>query len=162
MRTTLSMFLPLSEKNIRQAGLTEHSFGSDRSTLILQSDFNGINTFYHYLDSLEKRWKIPPPLRENIRICLSEAVQNAVNHGNLSEVRKAVTITAERYEGTFLFSIRDEGIGFDFDDLPDPTAQANLDKPYGRGVFLMKQLSDHLEFSEGGRKVHLEFRLKTD
>ncbi|MCB0395284.1 MAG: ATP-binding protein, partial [Flavobacteriales bacterium] len=47
----------------------------------------------------------------------------------------------------------------DFSNVPDPTAPENLEKPTGRGIFLMKNLADEVEFSDDGRKVELTFRL---
>jgi serine/threonine-protein kinase RsbW len=53
--------------------------------------------------------------------------------------------------------VEDEGDGFDYHNLPDPTAPENIEKPGGRGIFLMKHLSDEVEFKEGGRIVELSF-----
>ena len=57
------------------------------------------------------------------------------------------------------FTIQDEGPGFDFDNLPDPTDPQNIEKPHGRGVFLMKNLSDKIEFFDGGSTVKIEFNI---
>ena len=56
-------------------------------------------------------------------------------------------------------AIKDEGEGFDFNNLPDPTAPENLEKPTGRGVFLMKNLSDLVVFSDNGSVVEIHFKL---
>ena len=58
----------------------------------------------------------------------------------------------------FGFIISDEGHGFDYLNLPDPTDPENIEKPSGRGVFLMKHLADQIIFSENGRVVELYFR----
>jgi serine/threonine-protein kinase RsbW len=58
----------------------------------------------------------------------------------------------------FGFTISDEGHGFDYLNLPDPTDPENIEKPSGRGVFLMKHLADQIIFSENGRVVELYFR----
>ena len=55
--------------------------------------------------------------------------------------------------------IKDEGDGFEPDALPDPTDPANIEKPHGRGVFLMQQLSDEIEFEDDGRTVIIKFAL---
>jgi len=55
------------------------------------------------------------------------------------------------------FKIEDEGKGFDYHNLPDPTAPENLDKPGGRGIFLMKHLSDDVTFLHGGKIVQIDF-----
>ncbi|MFZ9847489.1 MAG: ATP-binding protein, partial [Flavobacteriales bacterium] len=53
----------------------------------------------------------------------------------------------------------DEGPGFDYDNLPDPTDPQNIEKPHGRGVFLMKNLSDKIDFIDGGSTVKIEFNV---
>ena len=55
------------------------------------------------------------------------------------------------------FTIEDEGPGFDYDNLPDPTAPENIEKPHGRGVFLMRKLSDRCAFEDFGRVVIMDF-----
>ena len=54
-------------------------------------------------------------------------------------------------------AVADEGEGFDFDNLPDPTAPENLEKPDGRGIFLMKNLSDDVKFDDNGSRVSITF-----
>ena len=55
--------------------------------------------------------------------------------------------------------VEDEGLGFDYNNLPDPTSPENLEKPGGRGIFLMKNLSDEVNFKDSGRLVELVFYL---
>ena len=59
------------------------------------------------------------------------------------------------------FRVEDEGKGFDFHNLPDPTSPENLEKPGGRGIFLMKHLADEVDFSEQGKVVELSFYINT-
>jgi serine/threonine-protein kinase RsbW len=61
-----------------------------------------------------------------------------------------------------MFIISDEGTGFDYYNLPDPTAPENLEKETGRGVFLMKELADQVIFSENGRVVEMYFKTHYD
>lgn len=58
---------------------------------------------------------------------------------------------------SFCFSVEDEGKGFDYNHLPDPTAPENIEKENGRGIFLMKQLADEVEFENNGTKVFIYF-----
>lgn len=93
----------------------------------------------------------------NILISLTEAVNNAIVHGNKLDASKQVRVAYE-VEGKILrFFIEDEGPGFDYDNLPDPTSPENREKPNGRGVFLMRNLADHCTFLDDGRLVQLEF-----
>lgn len=93
----------------------------------------------------------------NILIAVTEAVNNAMNHGNQNNPDKFVQIGFETDEKQLIFNIKDEGPGFDYQNLPDPTDPTNLDKVNGRGVFLMKHLADRLEFRNNGQEVSLGF-----
>ena len=93
----------------------------------------------------------------NILISLTEAVNNAIVHGNKLDADKEVKVWYEIDVPTLRFFIEDEGPGFDYDNLPDPTAPENREKPNGRGVFLMRNLADNCEFHDDGTLVQLEF-----
>ncbi len=93
----------------------------------------------------------------NILIAVTEAVNNAICHGNQNNPDKFVEIDFQSSNKQLIFLIKDEGPGFDFANLPDPTDPANLDKLNGRGVFLMKNLADKIEFYNNGKHVSLAF-----
>ena len=95
----------------------------------------------------------------NILISLTEAVNNAITHGNKGNPVKEIDISLKSSLNAIQFTVCDQGEGFDFNQLPDPTAPENLEKENGRGVFLMKQLADKVEFIENGRVVELTFTL---
>jgi serine/threonine-protein kinase RsbW len=91
-------------------------------------------------------------------VAVTEAVNNAMQHGNKYDPDKKVNIAYEVDSEQIAFTISDEGHGFDYLNLPDPTDPENLEKPTGRGVFLMKHLADQIIFSENGRVVELYFK----
>lgn len=93
----------------------------------------------------------------NILIAVTEAVNNAIHHGNQGNPDKQIQIGFESSGKHIIFSVADEGKGFDYDNLPDPTDPLNIDKPHGRGVFLMKNLADKVEFNDQGKEVLLTF-----
>ena len=95
----------------------------------------------------------------NILIAVTEAVNNAIAHGNKNNPSKSVQIGFENGNKELTFSVSDEGQGFDFNGLPDPTDPNNIDKPHGRGVFLMKNLADKVVFNQNGKEVLLTFVL---
>lgn len=95
----------------------------------------------------------------NILIAVTEAVNNAMYHGNQGNPEKEIQIGFESNDQKIVFSVADEGNGFDFEHLPDPTDPANIDKPNGRGVFLMKNLADKVEFKQAGKEVLLTFNV---
>ncbi len=93
----------------------------------------------------------------NIMIAVTEAVNNAIYHGNKSNPEKHVKIGFESGAKYLKFMVADEGEGFDYDALPDPTDPLYIDKPHGRGVFLMKNLADKVEYNNNGQEVMLTF-----
>jgi serine/threonine-protein kinase RsbW len=110
------------------------------------------------IDELCDKYKIQEEHYGNILIALTEAANNAIYHGNKQDSSKKVVVHYNASPDTFFFRIEDEGPGFDFDNVPDPTSPENIEKPNGRGVFLMKHLSDDLKFLEDGRIAEITFK----
>ena len=100
----------------------------------------------------------------NILISITEAVNNAIQHGNKYDPGKHVSVEfdADKDLEYLCFKISDEGEGFDVTDIPDPTEAANIEKLNGRGIFLMKNLADEVGFSSEGREVELNFKLSAN
>ena len=93
----------------------------------------------------------------DVLIAMTEAVNNTIVHGNKLHSNKEVVVEYEIQDRDLFFRITDDGPGFDFEHVPDPTAPENLEKPNGRGVFLMRQLADECSFLDEGRVVELRF-----
>ncbi len=96
----------------------------------------------------------------NILIAITEAVNNAIHHGNRLDASKSVTIGYQAKEAHLIFMVQDQGPGFDHDHLADPTDPENIEKPHGRGVFLMRALADTVDFADNGATVTLSFSLE--
>jgi serine/threonine-protein kinase RsbW len=111
-----------------------------------------------FVDGLKDKLQISDNLYGNLLISLTEAVNNAIIHGNGLNAEKKVKVLCKRENNVIYFIISDEGNGFDYNNLPDPTDPTNIEKLTGRGVFLMKQLSDQLIFSNGGSTVEMQFK----
>jgi len=95
----------------------------------------------------------------DIEIALREAILNAVSHGNAEDPAKRVYVTCRcTIDGEVSITIRDEGQGFDFDAVPDPTTSDKILSTQGRGIYLMKALMDEISFEEGGTIVHIRKR----
>lgn len=95
----------------------------------------------------------------NIMIAVTEAVNNAIYHGNKGNPEKHIKIGFESEDKKLNFYVSDEGDGFDYESLPDPTDPLYIDKPHGRGVFLMRNLADKVEFHNNGQEVMLSFNV---
>lgn len=110
-----------------------------------------------FIDNAKDKFQLNDDIYGNIMISVTESVNNAINHGNRGQKDKNVTISLVLNESQITFRIEDEGPGFDYDSLPDPTAPENLEKPSGRGIFLMRHLADEVQFLDEGKVVELTF-----
>lgn len=118
---------------------------------------DNIRMIESFIDNAKEKFHLNEDIYGNIMIAVTEAVNNAIRHGNKGDSTKNVSLGLTLEEGMIKFRIEDEGRGFDFHNLPDPTAPENLEKPGGRGIFLMKHLADEVDFSEQGKVVELSF-----
>jgi serine/threonine-protein kinase RsbW len=123
----------------------------------ISSNTNNLRLVERLIDDVCQIYNVNEDSYGNILIAVTEAVNNAINHGNQNNPNKFVNIGFESQNQKLVFSVTDEGPGFNYDDLPDPTDPANIDKISGRGVFLMKHLSDTIEFTQNGNTVKLGF-----
>lgn len=121
------------------------------------SDLKNISEVELLIDTVCEELKLNEDNYGNILIAVTEAVNNAIVHGNNSEEDKKVKVEVLNENSKVVFTVQDEGGGFDFDNLPDPTAPENIENPDGRGIFLMKNLSDEVSFDLNGSKVNITF-----
>lgn len=128
-------------------------------SLELNSNAETISVVERMIEEVRDSYHVSEDTFGNMLVALTEAVTNAIYHGNKSDPGKKVRIQYGCVHNTLTFTVADEGPGFDFYNLPDPTAPENLEKECGRGIFLMKHLADQLIFSDGGRVVELNFKL---
>jgi len=112
------------------------------------------------VDDLSAELGIGSDIYGNILISALEAANNAIIHGNKLNENKLVTILVLTDSHILKIKIEDEGEGFDYKNIPDPTAPENIENVNGRGIFLMEKLSDGIEFTRNGASVELEFNLK--
>jgi serine/threonine-protein kinase RsbW len=110
-----------------------------------------------FIDNAREKYPINEDIYGNIMISVTECVTNAIIHGNQMDGNKKVNLELHLDENQVEFVILDEGKGFDFEHLVDPTAPENLEKTGGRGIFIMKHLADGIKFEEKGRKTILTF-----
>jgi serine/threonine-protein kinase RsbW len=112
-----------------------------------------------FIDNAKDQFKISDDLYANIMVAVTESVNNAIRHGNNSDKDKSVNLSLILEDKAIKFIVEDQGQGFDFNNLPDPTAPENIDKPGGRGIFLMQNLCDEVNFSNNGTTVEMVFNL---
>ena len=133
----------------------------DTISIQIPSIIENVRMIESFIDNAKERFHLEDDIYGNIMIAVTEAINNAIKHGNGSNSKKNVDLILNLNENVLKFTIKDEGAGFDYSNLPDPTAPENLEKPGGRGIFLMKHLSDEVVFKEEGRVVELFFYINS-
>lgn len=94
--------------------------------------------------------------RDNLAVAVAEALSNAAVHGNRLHPRHAVRVIVEvTPKECVVVEVADFGPGFDSTQVGDPTHPARVLMPGGRGIFLMRQLVDRVEYNEAGNRVRL-------
>jgi serine/threonine-protein kinase RsbW len=127
----------------------------------IASKAENITVVEKFVDDLRGEINIGDDVYGNVLIALTEAANNAMLHGNKANPNKEVEIEwgMDGRGKNLTFIVKDQGPGFDYNNLPDPTAPENLERTNGRGVFLMMQLADMVVFSDNGATVEMQFRI---
>ena len=112
-----------------------------------------------FLDEVSKELSIGEELYGKVFLAVLEATNNAVIHGNKEDETKKVRLEIKQENNKLIIVVSDEGNGFDYDNIPDPTLPENIEKPDGRGVFVIRSLADELAFENNGAKMQMIFNL---
>lgn len=132
----------------------------ENKVLSIKSSTDNLALVEGFVDEVCNKENIAEDFFGNILMAVTEAVTNAIQHGNKYDSTKEVEVSVvNANKEEIAFRIKDDGPGFNFNDLPDPTAPENIEKPNGRGIFLMKHLADQVTFNDQGRTVELKFKL---
>lgn len=123
----------------------------------IPSLIENIKIIESFIDNAREKFEINDDIYGNIMISVTECISNAIIHGNSGNKEKLVHLELLMENDLLKFTIKDEGLGFDYNDLKDPTAPENIEKPGGRGLFLMKNLADEVKFQDEGRETILSF-----
>tara|TARA_B100001057_G_C22644143_1_gene869432 strand:+ start:105 stop:521 length:417 start_codon:yes stop_codon:yes gene_type:complete len=128
--------------------INQISLASESKSLLILED---------WINSLCEAHAIGEELYGNILIAVTEAVNNAIIHGNKNDIIKKTLVNYQCSEKNLVFIVKDCGVGFDFNNVKDPTDPENIEQPNGRGIFLMRHLADEVEYSEPGNCVEIKF-----
>jgi serine/threonine-protein kinase RsbW len=123
----------------------------------IPSLIENIKIIESFIDNAREKFEINDDIYGNIMISVTESVSNAIIHGNQQDKKKTVDLELRFEDEKLTFIISDQGEGFNYDSLEDPTAPENLEKPGGRGIFLIKNLADEVEFQNEGKTTQLSF-----
>lgn len=130
-----------------------------RFDMLIPSDLSYVIGINYEISLLLKEFGFPPQdVRINIPLACDEAITNAIIHGNNTDPEKKVNIQIYVSSSRFKIRVRDQGEGFDVSAVADPTEGSNVMRGSGRGVYLMRNIMDSVEYREGGRVLELEKR----
>ncbi len=127
--------------------------------VVIDSDIKNITLIEKLIDDISSQYNLHSDVYGKLLLAIVEGVNNAIVHGNKMDVNKKVKIEYTVTDKNVEFVIEDEGIGFDYTNIPDPTLPENIEKTHGRGIFLMNHLADDIEFENNGSLVKLSFDL---
>ena len=127
--------------------------------LIVSSKIENLRLIEKFVDDISAEVKLSSELYGNVLIAILEAANNAIVHGNKLNEKKNVILKASSANNYLKITMEDEGPGFDYTNIPDPTSPENIENISGRGVFLMKKLSDSVKFYKNGALAEINFKL---
>lgn len=126
--------------------------------LSLPSRIESVDESASFAEKVARDWGYPDDFISSIDLAVRESVANAVKHGNKFAEDKQVLVEFADTDDGFEMSVRDFGVGFDVDAIPDPTDPANLLNASGRGILFMKSFMDEVQWStndDGGTTVKM-------
>lgn len=124
----------------------------------IESDIKNISLMEDLTQSILDKYELGSDKYAVILIAITEAVSNAILHGNKEDINKPVTISAKKSDTGLHLCIEDKGDGFDFNSLPDPTTPHAIEEEGGRGILLISELCDSISFHEEGRIIEMFFK----
>lgn len=126
-------------------------------SLSIPSQIESLPIVETLIDDVCKKIGVHEEVYGNVLIAVTEAVNNAIIHGNQSSGNLVVDVGVYDESQSFLFEVKDRGNGFDHVNLPDPTAPENIEKENGRGIYLMRHLADEVVYNDKGNEVAIVF-----
>lgn len=128
---------------------------------LLKTSIFEVDNLSNYLDEALKDVKISAEKYNNILLALTEAVNNAIVHGNKNDIHKQIQLEFIITDSYIKVIVTDEGEGFDLNKVPDPTLPENLLSEHGRGIYIMKHFVDELsvEKTNTGNSLILKINL---
>jgi len=126
--------------------------------IVIKSEISELEKVEKFINEILKEYDLDEKYFNRIYVCVSEAVLNSIKHGNKNDKNKTVSIGINCNMNEINVLVEDEGKGFNINKLKDPTLRRNLKKESGRGIFIIKNLCDKLEYNEKGNRI--QFKIK--
>ncbi len=128
--------------------------------LVIKSDVEELKKVENFIACIFNDCNLDQKFFNKIYLCVSEAVLNSIKHGNKNDKEKNISIQIDCDVEQLKIQIEDEGEGFDISKIKDPTNKANLKNEAGRGIFIIKTLSEKIEYNERGNRVQFKIDCK--
>ncbi len=128
--------------------------------LTIASKLENISHVEKLVDEISDKCNLSSDIYGKILIATIEAVNNSIVHGNKFDSSKTVVVSVKISDSSIHIYVKDQGPGFDYNNVPDPTVPENIENVSGRGVFLMKNLADNINFYESGSHIELIFQIQ--
>ena len=132
---------------------------NNREILNIESDKKELIKVESFLRNIYKDKQLPEESFNKVLLCISEAVINSIEHGNRNTREKKVSVVVDCQESGLIVEVMDEGEGFDYDMIPDPTKDENIRKERGRGIYIIRTVSNNLIFKDKGKCVEFKIEL---
>ncbi|MFC2086080.1 ATP-binding protein [Bacteroidota bacterium] len=131
----------------------------DSTTIVIASTFDELERAIDFIEDFVNTHELNEDLLERMRLVGSEAVTNAIEHGNQLDESKMVTFSIRLVDSYVEMRVSDEGPGFVISEIPDPLASENLLAEGGRGVYFIFEFSDEVVFEQDGAVLLARFRI---
>lgn len=128
--------------------------------LVIKSKLEEIDKVDKFLQDIFEFHNLPQACYNKVFLCVSEAVNNSIVHGNKKVAHKQIEVLINCKQQSIEVTVSDEGTGFNIDAVPDPTHIDNLLKESGRGIHIIKSISDKIEFNEQTNSLHFQINCK--
>jgi serine/threonine-protein kinase RsbW len=132
---------------------------NNHEILTIESDKKELIKVEAFLRNIFEDKQLPEDSFNKVLLCISEAVINSIEHGNKNTKSKKVSVVVDCHQNNMVVKVTDEGEGFDFNHIPDPTAEENIRNEKGRGIFIIRSVSNELIFRDKGKCVEFKIEL---
>lgn len=128
--------------------------------IVIKSDVSELKKVENFLKDILNEYGLEQKYFNNTYLCISEAVVNSIKHGNKEDLSKTISIVVDCDATELNILIEDEGNGFDLNKISDPTCKKNLKNESGRGIFIIKALTNKIEYNEKGNRIQFKINCK--
>jgi serine/threonine-protein kinase RsbW len=128
--------------------------------LVIKSELHEIRKVEQFLKEIFRFHQLPDACFNKVFLCVSEAVNNSIVHGNKKVAHKQIEVHINCKQKSVEVVVSDEGDGFDISKIPDPTHSENILNESGRGIHIIKSISDVMEYKEETNSLHFQINCK--